>query len=295
MNLSDYIRSIFFKVNINNERQRTFVLNLCTKFLSSDTRSFGIQSNDLSRFEIDELYKLVFRSNDVKMYFSPNSFITFNIIQYSLASILPICKVWFQPYVESLRRLDKEKRREWNQNSNMNNQVDNMKNDLINNIGQILPGFNYLIDFNWDVYENHRHHEVGDLVFGSDYGVIIVIETKWFNTDTLSKAQVNARKKARNRVRKYRGYAQEKFIAVKAIGAVFTNDTGNSIQFVDDQDAGIAKIIEIHTQYLYNFDREEWEESPEKRGILKTILYYIIIVLLVIVAVIVGLAILTVP
>jgi hypothetical protein len=117
MNLSDYIRSIFFKVNINDERQRTFVLNLCTKFLSSDTRSFGIQSNDLSRFEIDKLYKLVFRANDVKMYFSPNSFITFNIIQYSLASILPICKVWFQPYVESLRRLDKEKRREWNQNS----------------------------------------------------------------------------------------------------------------------------------------------------------------------------------
>ncbi|PKK70768.1 hypothetical protein RhiirC2_779254 [Rhizophagus irregularis] len=170
----------------------------------------------------------------------------------------------------------------------MNNQVDNMKNGLINNIGQILPGFNYLIDFNWDVYENHRHHGVGDLVFGSDYGVIIVIETKWFNTDTLSKAQVNARKKARNRVRKYRGCAQKKFIAVKAIGAVFTNDTGNSIQFVDDQDAGIAKIIEIYTQ-------QEWEESPKKRGILKTILYYIVIVLLVIVAVIVGLAILTVP
>jgi hypothetical protein len=251
MSLLDSIWPFSFRVNINDERQRTFVLNLCTKFLSSNTSSFGIQSNGLSRFEIDELFKLVFQSIDIKLYFSQNSFISVNIIRYSLASILPICKVWFQPYVEGLRRLDKEKRREWNQNSNINNPKESMNNDLINNIGQILPGFNYLIDFNWDAYEKHR----GDLVLGSDYGVIIVIETKWFNNDTLNKTKANARKNARNRIRKYRSYAQEKFIAVKAIGAIFTNDTESSIQFVDEQDEGIAKIIGIYTYCLYNFDR----------------------------------------
>jgi hypothetical protein len=247
----DYIRSFFFEVNINDERQNEFILDICKKLLSysyTNNYSFVIQYNGLNHFEIDELLKLVFQSNDIDVCRSSNSYIVVNFIyeHYTLERVLQICKVWYQPYIKHLRRLDKEKRSEWYQNSNLNHPEERMKDNIIDNIDKIFPGFNYLIDFDWNVNENYPHYGVGDLVFASDYGVYIVIETKWLSTNIGKNAQIsrnNSRKKVKNQAENYRRYAQEKFTTQKVIGASFTNDAEGTIHFVDDQDARIAEII----------------------------------------------------
>lgn len=242
--------SFFYGVDIDDEQQRIFVLDICTEILSSSTDTYDCF--DISKYKglcIDRLLKSVFQSNDVNAYLLHRSLVRVDFNEHTLAKVLQICKVWFQPYVKNLRRLDKEKRREWDQNRNTYHPEERMKNDIINNIGKIFPGFNYLIDFEWCVNEDNLHYGVGDLIFGSDYGVYIVIETKWLNTNTGKTAQVS-RNISRNKVKyqaiTYKQYAQEK-LALKVIGASATNDAENAIQFVDDQDKRIALIIEYYS------------------------------------------------
>ncbi|CAB4398871.1 unnamed protein product [Rhizophagus irregularis] len=257
--------SFFYGVDVDDEQQRIFVLDICTEILSSSTDTYNCF--DISKYKglyIDKLLKLVFQSNDVNAHLLHHSLVRVDFNENTLANVLQICKVWFQPYVRNLKRTDREKRREWDQNKNIYHPEEKMKNYLINNIDKIFPGFNYLVDFEWCVNEDYLHYGIGDLIFGSDYGVYIVIETKWLNTNTGKTAQVS-RNIARNKVKyqsiTYKKYAQEKF-ALKVIGASFTNDEENAIQFVDNQDERIASIIKYY--------HSEW-------GTFKTILYYVII------------------
>ncbi|RIA80460.1 hypothetical protein C1645_866802 [Glomus cerebriforme] len=249
----DFFCSFFFNVDINDERQRTFILGICSKILSHpfritnsslhlETYNFHVH-NCFNQFEIDKLLQEAFQSNNVYVYRSYSSiYVDFKID--TLNNVLPICKQWFQPSIKSLVRLDEEKRRLWNQNFNGNHSEEIMKNDLINNIDIILPGFNYLIDFEWKANESYYHYGVGDLIFGSDYGVYIVIETKWLNMNSgKSVARNHARNEVKTQAKRYRQFAQEKF-TVKVIGSSYTNDTvNNAIQFVDSQDEEIAKFI----------------------------------------------------
>jgi hypothetical protein len=243
--------SFFYGVDIDDEEQRKFVLDICTEILSSPSTD-TYNCFDISKYKglcIDRLLKLVFQSNDVNAYLFHRSLVRVDFNEHTLAIVLQICKVWFQPYLRNLRRLDKEKRREWDQKRNIYHPEERMKNDLINNIDKIFPGFNYLVDFEWCVNEDYSHYGVGDLVFGSDYGVYIVIETKWLNTNAGKTAQVSrniARNKVKYQATTYKQFAQEKF-ALKVIGASVTNDSENSIQFVDDQDKRIALIIEYNS------------------------------------------------
>src|SRR5436190_1500489 len=73
-------------------------------------------------------------------------------------------------------------------NDYRNNDINRLlkKNYLIKNINEIVPGFKYFVDFQWEfnefnegnnvAYDNNR---IGDLIFGSDYGIYLVIETCW--------------------------------------------------------------------------------------------------------------------
>ncbi|GBC01924.1 hypothetical protein RclHR1_04390009 [Rhizophagus clarus] len=225
----DYICSLLSEVNFSVQRQRKFAQFaldfLSHTFIRNDTRSFFFLNNGLNKYENNELLKLVFQSNGVNVYRSSDLYylldpvISVDFDEYTLERVLQIRKGWFQPYIISLRRLDEEKRREWYQNRNMHDREECMKNDLINNIDQILHGFNYLIDYG-----------VGDLIFGSDYGVYIVIETKWLNINTGKNEQVsrhNSRNMVEHQVKKYKRHAQEKYNTVKVIGASFTNDAGD--------------------------------------------------------------------
>ncbi|CAB4411671.1 unnamed protein product [Rhizophagus irregularis] len=268
--------SFFYGVDVDDEQQRIFVLDICTKILSSSTDTYNCF--DISKYKglyIDRLLKLVFQSNDVNAYLFEYSLVHVDFNENTLAKVLQICKVWFQPYVRNLKRIDREKRREWDQNKNIYHPEEKMKNYLINNIDKIFPGFNYLVDFEWFVNEDYLHYGAGDLIFGSDYGVYIVIETKWLNTNTGKTAQVS-RNIARNKVKyqsiTYKKYAQEKF-TLKVIGASVTNDEENAIHFVDNQDERIASIIKYY--------HSEW-------GTFKTILYYVIIFPIKLVVTVIG-------
>ncbi len=120
-----------------------------------------------------------------------------------------------------------------------------MKNDIINKIEEILPGFSYLVDFEW--VTGQEDYGVGDLIFGSDYGVYVIIETKWLNIMNPEQRARIARNQARNNINYqaiiFKQFAEEKFKndAIKVIGASYTND--DIIQFVDSQDREIAAII----------------------------------------------------
>src|SRR5688572_6021533 len=41
-----------------------------------------------------------------------------------------------------------------------------IKNKIINEIKEFLPGFGYFIDFEWDTEQDNNHYDVGDLIFG---------------------------------------------------------------------------------------------------------------------------------
>ncbi|CAB4412205.1 unnamed protein product [Rhizophagus irregularis] len=249
--------SFFYGVDVDDEQQRIFVLDICTKILSSSTDTYNCF--DISKYKglyIDRLLKLVFQSNDVNAYLFEYSLVHVDFNENTLAKVLQICKVWFQPYVRNLKRIDREKRREWDQNKNIYHPEEKMKNYLINNIDKIFPVLIILL-------------------ISNDYGVYIVIETKWLNTNTGKTAQVS-RNIARNKVKyqsiTYKKYAQEKF-TLKVIGASVTNDEENAIHFVDNQDERIASIIKYY--------HSEW-------GTFKTILYYVIIFPIKLVVTVIG-------
>ncbi|CAI2169996.1 14158_t:CDS:10 [Funneliformis geosporum] len=203
--------------------------------------------HEFGRYFIDQLLQEAFRSNNVKV---TQRFYTYIYVDYkkgdTLRNTLMISKTWFQPFIKRLKKVDEEKRMEWKLNHNSYNSEDVVKNYLIDNIDKILPGFHYLVDFEWCVkkgYHHCEHYEVGDLVFGSEHGVYIIIETKRLNTNSTRNI---SRSKVKKQVKKYKEFEKDKFV-IKVIEASYTNDT---LEFVDDQGQEIAKFIEHH--YLNN-------------------------------------------
>ncbi|CAG8509357.1 11949_t:CDS:2 [Ambispora gerdemannii] len=143
-----------------------------------------------------------------------------------------------------LQTIDQGKRRHWKEfYACSRHQEDELKNYLINRIHRICPGFKYLIDFEWEVKSKRGK---GDLIFGSDYGVYLIIETKFLNTESGKTAQVSrhdARLKVKEQAERYKEIATERFYAeaVKIIGATFTNED-NKIHFLDG-DEKIARFV----------------------------------------------------
>ena len=168
---------------------------------------------------------------------------------------MPICKQWFSPCMVNLLSLDTKGRNEWFQNYDLDHTEDKWKNHLIHNINEVVPGFKYLVDFQWE-FENN----VGDLIFGSDYGIYLVIESSWLNMNTGPRAErsrIEAGINVKDRARRFKQLAIAKYgnDAIKIIGASYTNDTENgNIQFVDNQDKKIASIVKD----AYNNEGKEY-------------------------------------
>ena len=79
---------------------------------------------------------------------------------------------------------------------------------------RIICFFNYFIDFEWKAEQNNYHYGAGGLIFGSDYGVYIVIETEWLNmakSGHAKRARNEAREKVIHKAQTYKRFAQEKF------------------------------------------------------------------------------------
>ncbi|RHZ86405.1 hypothetical protein Glove_51g38 [Diversispora epigaea] len=146
--------------------------------------------------------------------------------------------------------LDKNKRNEWKIfYENSIHPEDDVKNVLINQTNRICPGFKYLMDFEWEVEKGHANEGKGDLIFGSDYGIYLIIETKFLHPGSGKTAQVsrhNAKHKVKEQAKRYRELATEIFkglgVEFKVIGATFTNED-DQIYFLDDDDKKIAELV----------------------------------------------------
>ncbi|CAG8580988.1 17960_t:CDS:2 [Funneliformis caledonium] len=222
----EYFSSFFFRVNIYDESQRRY--------------------HDYGRFVIDRLLQEAFRSNNIKV---THRFCSYIYVDYkkedTLRDVLMTCKTWFQPFIKRLKKLDEEKRKRWKLNYNGYHSEDAVKNYLIDNIDKILPGFHYLVDFEWCIkkgYQYYDHYGVGDLVFGSEHGVYIRIETNCLNTNSTRSTRNVSKNKVKKQVKTYKESSEEKFV-IKVIEASYINDT---LKFIDDQDREIAKFIEYH-------------------------------------------------
>src|SRR5947207_871331 len=78
-----------------------------------------------------------------------------------------------------LQTIDKSKRKEWKEiYASLRHPEDDVKNSIINNLHRICPGFKYLVDFEWKVSNRAKEN----LIFGSDFGVYLIIETRSFHT-----------------------------------------------------------------------------------------------------------------
>ncbi|CAG8505776.1 6156_t:CDS:2 [Acaulospora morrowiae] len=149
-----------------------------------------------------------------------------------------------------------DKREEWKnfyKYSNPKHPEDEVKNVLIDRIDVICPGFEYLVDFDWEVERGYSNKGKGDLIFGSDCGVYLIVETKSLHPGSGRTAQVsrhNSRHKVKEQANRYREIAIRRFgINAKVIGATFTNED-YQIHFLDDYDEQIAKH-NPETQFLF--------------------------------------------
>ncbi|CAG8658375.1 5105_t:CDS:2, partial [Funneliformis mosseae] len=230
----DYFWSFFFCVDVDEEKQRKFVLDICTKIISHPYEqvnpSLSLGNHHYGR-DMDQLLQKAFRSKNVNVTHQFYSNIYVGYEEDTLRDVLLINNTWIKPFIQRLKKLDKEKRKEWKQKCiNSPHSVDEKKNHLINNIENILPSFKYLIDF--EVF----------IIFGSEHGIYIIVETKNLDTN-YGRSERLVKNVARNnfkiQAKKYKQFANEEFI-VKVIEAFYINE---SFTIVDKQDRKIIRII----------------------------------------------------
>ncbi|RHZ45600.1 hypothetical protein Glove_668g23 [Diversispora epigaea] len=149
--------------------------------------------------------------------------------------------------------------------------VHGLKDYLIDRIDGICPGFKYLIDFDWEVEKGYSNKGKGDLIFGSDDGVYLIIETKFLHPGSGRNARVHRhdnKRKAKEQAKKYREHATFRFgVEAKVIGATFTNED-YQIHFLDDVNGGFVVIallvlfmmIILIPIYLVNIHVDEREK-----------------------------------
>ncbi|CAG8667943.1 19150_t:CDS:2 [Rhizophagus irregularis] len=244
--------------DVNDNLQRKSILKICSQILSIPfaqiNSSIPLEDDGYFNENDDRICQEVFQKNNVRVV---NRYILNDVqnrlytrqlyIEYdkdTLKNIIPICKSWFTPLISDLKKIDKEKRNEWTQNHDINNSAEGLKSLLINSPITTIPGFNYLIDIHWD-----NEDRKNSLIFGSDYGIYLTVETQWLNMNHGQRAKRlrdDARIDVKERARRLKEFAIAKYgnVAIKIIGASYTNDNENEkLQFVDNQDKEIARII----------------------------------------------------
>ncbi len=75
-----------------------------------------------------------------------------------------------------------------------------LKRHLVLNSGELLPGFPFLIDDEWDVEPGKTNEGRGDLVFTDGEGAFAVVEVKFIDLGRTVKTVRTKRKNSRNKV-----------------------------------------------------------------------------------------------
>ncbi|CAG8663921.1 14322_t:CDS:2 [Funneliformis mosseae] len=233
--------SFFYSIiNITDEPHNTFIRTLCSKILSHPYRQIDSSSllhlgyHSYSNNEFDNLIQKTFNS---KKFINHENSIYIKYQRNTLKTILPVCKRWFQPLKNDLKNFNETRRGEYDEYFPRDNR-------LINKIGEIQPGFNYLIDFD--------HVKGCELIFGSDYGIYISITTQ-SNTSFRNNVRYSEMQEAHQR----KQFAEKKYLnsAIRVLKATYTRN--RPLEFEDEQDEKIARLIgKDHALLFFNIKQQ---------------------------------------
>ncbi|CAB5152731.1 unnamed protein product [Rhizophagus irregularis] len=84
--------------------------------------------------------------------------------------LLKISKEWYDPFTRYLQHIDRQKRNEWLSDKDTNIKEDELKQLLLDNLADYLPGFKYLFEYSWDSYDDNNNLHKGDFIIASDSG-----------------------------------------------------------------------------------------------------------------------------
>ncbi|CAI2162995.1 12803_t:CDS:1 [Funneliformis geosporum] len=148
-------------------------------------------------------------------------------------NVLPFCEKWFQPHKDLIKNIDKQMRQEWKQYFK-NHPEEKMINELINK--DKLPGFNYLIYFEWCA--NKGGYE---FILGSDYGVCVAVMTKSFQRHHI----ISQRNERNSVIQEAKQIAIDNSITI--LKAAYSADV-NIFKFDNDHEKKVANLIEKLTK-----------------------------------------------
>ncbi|CAG8453802.1 14815_t:CDS:2 [Rhizophagus irregularis] len=126
--------------------------------------------------------------------------------------LLKISKEWYDPFTRYLQHIDRQKRNEWLSDKDTNIKEDELKQLLLDNLADYLPGFKYLFEYSWDSYDDNNNLHKGDFIIASDSDAV--------NSKAL-------------KCKKY----------ITLIGATFTNFT---IELIDNDEIIMQNLKEFH-------------------------------------------------
>ncbi|CAG8453820.1 14816_t:CDS:2 [Rhizophagus irregularis] len=138
-----------------------------------------------------------------------------------------------------------QKRNEWLSDKDTNINKDELKQNLLDNLEDYLPGFKYLFEYSWDSYDDDNNLHKGDFIFASDSGVFIVVEVDITHEDAVKTKALKCKSKASE---KYVG----KYITL--IGATFTNST---IELIDINDEIIIQNLKKFHKFSQSFNNNQ--------------------------------------
>ncbi|GET65328.1 hypothetical protein GLOIN_2v1470997 [Rhizophagus irregularis DAOM 181602=DAOM 197198] len=143
--------------------------------------------------------------------------------------LLKISKEWYDPFTRYLQHIDRQKRNEWLSDKDTNIKEDELKQLLLDNLADYLPGFKYLFEYSWDSYDDNNNLHKGDFIIASDSGA--------FHHAVNSKAL---------KCKKY----------ITLIGATFTNFT---IELIDNDEIIMQNLKEFHNSQGNYFLRIDFQ------------------------------------
>ncbi|RIA88622.1 hypothetical protein C1645_877272 [Glomus cerebriforme] len=168
-----------------------------------------------------------------------------------IRGLLKISREWYDPFTNHLQEIDHQKRNKWLSDRDISINEGKLKQHLLDNLKNYLPGFEYLFEYSWESYDGNNRHE-GDFIFASDSGVFIVVEVKWLNVKNGTNVNISRKDAVRTQALKYKNKASEKFNGkyITLIGAIFTNNLDENsrkkvtFEFIDDNDEIIVQNLE---------------------------------------------------
>ncbi|CAB4473299.1 hypothetical protein RhiirA5_357123 [Rhizophagus irregularis] len=254
-------------VSSNNSDKQNLVLQICkgifeaiqnentTADISCSMSHKQIRNTNEVEECINKEFGQLFRNNVLRKEISSYSIfntwrIRFKWSEFNndslIKNLLKISKEWYNPFTNYLQRID-------SQMSNKRFYEQNGKDDILDNLKNLLPGFDYLIEYSWNSYYNNYCY--GDFVFASYSGIFI-------------KVTVNTKDGHRFQSLKNKNKSLENFEGkyVTLLRATYNHDEDDSenatLEFIDDSDEIIVQNLKkIHTTSLQRYDNNRNREE----------------------------------